>query len=48
MKLQPLEEEDDAEDVSGGLNAGLKKNWRSNARYDILIADPPRTWKSIS
>ena len=32
---------DDAEDVAGGLNAGLKMNWRSNARYAILIADAP-------
>ena len=32
---------DDAEDVAGGLNAGLNMNWRSNARYAILIADAP-------
>ena len=32
---------DDAEDVAGGLDAGLKMNWRSNARYAILIADAP-------
>ena len=32
---------DDAEDVAGGLNAGLKMSWRSNARYAILIADAP-------
>jgi len=32
---------DDAEDVAGGLNDGLKMNWRSNARYAILIADAP-------
>ena len=32
---------DDAEDVAGRLNAGLKMNWRSNARYAILIADAP-------
>ena len=32
---------DDAEDVAGGLNSGLNMNWRSNARYAILIADAP-------
>lgn len=32
---------DDAEDVAGGLNAGLNMSWRSNARYAILIADAP-------
>ena len=32
---------DDAEDVAGGLNAGLNMNWRSNARYAVLIADAP-------
>ena len=32
---------DDAEDVAGGLNAGLNMHWRSNARYAILIADAP-------
>ena len=32
---------DDAEDVAGGMNAGLNMNWRSNARYAILIADAP-------
>ena len=32
---------DDAEDVAGGLNAGLNMTWRSNARYAILIADAP-------
>lgn len=32
---------DDAEDVAGGLDAGLKMSWRSNARYAILIADAP-------
>ena len=32
---------DDAEDVAGGLHAGLNMTWRSNARYAILIADAP-------
>ena len=32
---------DDAEDVAGGLNSGLNMNWRSNARYAVLIADAP-------
>ena len=32
---------DDAEDVAGGLDAGLNMSWRSNARYAILIADAP-------
>ena len=32
---------DDAEDVAGGINEGLNMNWRSNARYAILIADAP-------
>ena len=32
---------DDAEDVAGGLFAGLNMSWRSNARYAILIADAP-------
>ena len=32
---------DDAEDVAGGLHAGLNMSWRSNARYAILIADAP-------
>ena len=32
---------DDAEDVAGGLYAGLNLSWRSNARYAIFIADAP-------
>jgi len=32
---------DDAEDVAGGIFAGLNMSWRSNARYAVLIADAP-------
>lgn len=32
---------DDAEDVAGGLFAGINMSWKSNARYAILIADAP-------
>ena len=32
---------DDAEDVAGGIFAGLNMSWRSNARYAVLISDAP-------
>ena len=32
---------DDAEDVAGGIFAGVNMSWRSNARYAVLIADAP-------
>lgn len=32
---------DTPEDVAGGLNLGLKMNWKSDAKYAILISDAP-------
>ena len=40
-KIKAIGGGDDAEDVAGGLYAGLNLSWRSNARYAILIADAP-------
>jgi hypothetical protein len=40
-KVQAIGNDDDPEDVCGGLNLGLKQEWKSNARYAILIADMP-------
>ena len=41
QKLQPIVNADLCEDVSGGLQHGLKQKWEATTRYAILIADYP-------
>ena len=38
---QAISNNDEAEDVAGGLNLGLSLSWSSKAKYTILIADAP-------
>ena len=40
-KLPPLGGGDDPEDVAGGLDLGLKMDWKSKAKYAVLIGDAP-------
>ena len=40
-KVNTITNDDGAEDMAWGMERALEKNWKSNARFAILVADSP-------